>query len=258
MVGGMSQNQNLGEQALNKVAEVAISSQLDHAEQVNVEVKTDPLKMMQGKLEGVSISGEGMVVKQDLRAEAVGITLDSVAINPLKAVLGEIELVESLDAQAQILLTEADINRALASDYLQQKMRRFEVNVDGKPIMFSVEQAAIQLPQPDQIAINLTLQLQDQAAQQISAVAKPCLKEDGRQIDLEILSATAEGLSLNFVTALFKEVVGLLDLRNFEINGSQFQIRDLDIQPQKMLLRGAVSMEAGSVTEALNQASQQV
>ncbi len=83
------------------------------------------------------------------------------------------------------------------------------------------------------------------------------MKEDGRQIDLEIISAEAENLSLNFVTALFKEVVGLLDLRNFEINGSQFQIKDLDIQPQKMLLRGAVTMEAGSVTEALNQASQQ-
>ncbi len=169
----MSQNQNLGEQALNKVAEAAISSQLDHAEQMNVEVKTDPLKMMQGKLEGVAISGEGMVVKQDLRAEAVGITLDSVAINPMKAIFGEIELTESLDAQAQILLTETDINRALASDYLQQKMQRFEVSLDGQPTVFSLHQVAVQLAKPEEITINLTLQLENEPPKQITAVAKP-------------------------------------------------------------------------------------
>ncbi|MFM7427529.1 MAG: DUF2993 domain-containing protein [Elainella sp.] len=256
MSQSQNQSQNLGEQALSKVAEVAISSQLDQVEQVNVEVKTDPLKLMQGKLEGVSIAGEGMVVKQDLRAEAVGVTLDSVAINPMKAVWGEIELTEALDAQAQILLTESDINRALASDYLRQKMQQFEVNLNGQPTMFSIQQAAVQLEQPGQIGINLILQPQNESPKQVSAVAKPCLKDAGRRIDLEILSAEAEGLSLELIMALFQEVIGLLDLRNFEFNGSQFQLQDLDIQPQKMLLRGAVTMEAGSITAALNQASQ--
>ena len=41
----------LGEQALNKAAEIGLSSQLDEVENLEVKVKTDPFKLMSGELE---------------------------------------------------------------------------------------------------------------------------------------------------------------------------------------------------------------
>ena len=50
---------DLGEQALSKVAEVGISSQLDEVEDLDVDIRTNPLQLMQGKVESVKIAGEG-------------------------------------------------------------------------------------------------------------------------------------------------------------------------------------------------------
>ncbi len=249
----MSQNQNLGEQALDKVAEIAINSQLDQAEQVDVDIKTDPVKLMQGKVDSVSIAGEGMVIKQDLRAAAVGIETDSVAIDPLKAVLGEIQLKEPLNAKAQILLNEADLNRALSSDYLQSKMRNLEIIYQDTPTLIDLEHIELQLPNDSEMMINLRLGLPASGEKKtLNAVAKPSLEDNGYRINLEIISAQGEGISLDFATALFEKVVQLLDLRSFDSDSFSLQLRDLHLQPGKILLRAKTTVEPGAINEMTN------
>lgn len=246
----MSQEQNLGEQALDKVAEIAIQSQLDQAEQVDVEVKTDPIKLMQGKVDSVSIAGEGMVIKQDLRATAVGIETDAVAIDPLKAILGDIQLKEPLNAKAQILLDEVDLNRALSSDYLRGKMRHLEILYQGTPTLITIEQVELRLPNDSEMMINLRLHLPASGEQKtIAAIIKPSLADEGHRINLEIISAQGEGISLDFAAALFEKVMELLDLRNFDSDSFTLQLRDLDVQPGKLLLRAKTTMEPGAINE---------
>ncbi len=67
----MSEQAGLGEQALNKAAEVGLSSQLDAVDNLDVDVKTDPLKLIQGQVDAVTISGEGMVMQKGNRSEGV-------------------------------------------------------------------------------------------------------------------------------------------------------------------------------------------
>jgi len=61
----MSQS-GLGEQALNKAAEMGLASQLDESENLEV-IKTDPLKLVQGQVD--TIEGDGLVMQKDLRME---------------------------------------------------------------------------------------------------------------------------------------------------------------------------------------------
>lgn len=240
----MSDEQNLGEQALDKVAEMALTSQLDQVEDVNVDIRTDPVKLMQGKLDSVAIAGEGMTMKQDLRVEAIGISTDSVAINPLKAVLGEIELTQPTDAQVQVLLSEADLNRALGSDYLRNKMQNLEIEVQGEPLVIDIHQAILKLPGNGEMAFESDIvQHGNSETKHFSAVTKPSIKDDGYRIDLEILSAEGDRLSLDFVSALLGKIAELLDLRNFDLNGSSLQLKDFDVRTGKILLRGNVTIE---------------
>ena len=88
----MSEQQGLGEQALNKAAEIGLSSQLDEVEELHVDIKTDPLKAIQGQVDSVTIEGEGMVMQKDLRVEEMDMQVNNVAINPLTAAFGKIEL----------------------------------------------------------------------------------------------------------------------------------------------------------------------
>ncbi len=65
----MPDSPGLGEQALNKAAEIGLSSQLDEVEKLDVNIKTDPLKVVQGQVDAVTIEGEGLVMQKDLRME---------------------------------------------------------------------------------------------------------------------------------------------------------------------------------------------
>jgi LmeA-like phospholipid-binding len=52
---------NLGDKTFSKVVEMGIATQLDEAEVINVDIRTNPGKLVQGKLDSVTISGKGLV-----------------------------------------------------------------------------------------------------------------------------------------------------------------------------------------------------
>ncbi|MGA9379223.1 MAG: LmeA family phospholipid-binding protein [Phormidium sp.] len=53
----MSANQpGLGEQVLSKATEIGLSTQLDEVEELNVDIRTNPIQVMQGELESVSMN----------------------------------------------------------------------------------------------------------------------------------------------------------------------------------------------------------
>jgi hypothetical protein len=236
----MNQDPDLGEQALDKATEIVLTSQLDDAENIEVDIRTDPLQLVQGKVDSVNIHGQGLVVKQELRAESVTIQTDAVAINPLKAVTGEIELNQPAHAQTQVILTEADLNRALQSDYLRNKLRQLEVEVDGKIVPIDIQHVELQLLNDDRINISAAIDTDGVEETEFNAVVKPILKENGQRIEIEILSAQGQGLSLKFLTALFQKLIELLDLRNFELGGMTLKLNELETY------EGTLSLQANT------------
>jgi hypothetical protein len=58
----MSETPGIGEKALNKAAEIGLSSQLDEVDNLEVNIQTEPLKLIQEEVEQVHIAGEGLVM----------------------------------------------------------------------------------------------------------------------------------------------------------------------------------------------------
>jgi hypothetical protein len=235
----------LGEQALSKIAELGISSQVDEVEEINVDIRSDPAKLMQGEVDSVAITANSMVMKEDLRMETLEIQTGSVAINALSAIFGKIELTQPTAADARVVLTEEDINRALNSDYLRQKMQNLKVQVQGNTMTVDVLQAEIHLPGDGKMNMNADIFVRETCEKkELSVTAIPCLRENGRRISLEeILYAEGKGLSLEFATALFENVMELLDLRKFELSGIYLRLKNLDIQPEKVEINAALQVE---------------
>lgn len=250
----MKREPDMGEKALDKAVEFALTSQLDEVEQVDIDIRTDLGKVVQGKVDSVAVVGEGMVMKRDLRVEAVELHTGSVEIDPLKAVFGEVKFTRPTDARAQILLTEADLNRALASDYLQQKMKNLRIKTSEEPTVVDIQQINVHLSGSNQIELEVDIckaeangneigKAEVEPGKRFSAIVRPFLEEDGRRINFEVLSAQGEGLSLTFIAALFEQIVELLDLRNFDLEGWTLQLLDLDVQEGKLLIRTATTIE---------------
>jgi hypothetical protein len=236
---------DLGEQALSKAAEIGLSTQLDHADALDVEIHTNPVKLAQGELESVSITGEGLVMKQELRTEALEVKTDNIAINPLKAVFGQIELLQPTNASAFVVLNEQDIDRAFNSDYIQNKLKNLTVKQENQPTTVNINHIKFCLPGDRQVSISAEVFLvETQETKQIAFTAIPHLNENGYNISLEIVQEPqGQEVAPELREALLKSFTELLDLRNFELGGMSLRLQQLDLEVGKMILKAEATVE---------------
>jgi LmeA-like phospholipid-binding len=230
-------NPDWGNKALSKVAEIGISSQLDEVEAMDVDIRTNPGKIMQGKLDSVAISGKGLVMNQDLRLDTLEVSIEQVSINPLRAVFGNIELTQPTDAQAYIILTEIDLNRAFGCEYIQDKLHDLKIDMKGHQVTIDLQQATIELPGNNRFVVNANFLVKERGEiKKLSVTAIPQVQEDGHRISLEILAIEGQGLILDLVSAIVDRLTALLDLRNFNIPGISFQLHRLEAQQGRLVI----------------------
>ncbi len=235
----------LGEQALNKAAEIGLSSQLDEVENLDVQVKTNPLKLMGGEIDSVKIDGKGLVMNKDLRAEELEVKTGKISIDPLRAALGKIELNHPTDADARIILKEEDINRAFNSEYIRDKLQNLEVNIEGKPTTINTTQVEFTLPGDNKVALSAEIVLREtNEKKKVAFTAVPQKSPDGYRVSLDdVQYSEGKDLSPDLTQALLDKASELLDLRNFELEGMSLRLNKLDVQRGKMTLEAQAHVE---------------
>jgi hypothetical protein len=122
-------------------------------------------------------------------------------------------------------------------------MQGLEIKHENGVIPVNIEKATIHLQADGQIQTDATIFLvEDNKRKRLNATSIPSIEDDGHKIQLEILSAEGEGLSLEFLTALFEQLVELLNLRNFDLGGNKLQIQRLEVHPGQMFLHSTATM----------------
>ena len=229
----------LGEQALNKIAEVALSTQLDEVERLEVQVKTDPGKLAQGELESITINGDGLVMHDDLRMENMEMQISAIAVNPLQALMGNIKLTQPAEGKARVVLTEADINRAFNSEFIRSKLQNIELNVEGKKAVIEPQQIKIQIPDSGKIEFFADTLLTNEigATKQMSFIATILVKTSKQSLLLESFSCTPnQGISLELAIAVLQKIKELLNLPYLELDGMALRVQDVDVEKGKLTL----------------------
>ena len=238
------QQPGLGEEALNKVAEIGIASQLDEVENLDVDIKTDPFKLIQGEVDSVTIDGDGLVMQGDLRVEELDMHMSSVAINPLSVALGKIELTKPTEASVRAVLTEADINRAFNSDYVRQQLQQQQIHVHGQPVTVDAQQVDFRLPGEGKVALNASVMLREGQTHQVDFSAVPRVSASGQTVTLENVEyGDNEELSPELTQALIEETSEILNLSNFDLEGMTLKINNLQIEAGKIILQAEAHVE---------------
>lgn len=236
---------DIGEQAISKAAEVGLSTQLDEAQTLEVDIRTNPIKLMQGELESVKIEGEGLVMKKDLRAEELTVEIGNVAINPLKAAFGEIELSHPTEASAQVVLTEQDIERAFNSEYLKKQLQNLPVTIEGQSMTINTNRVEFRIPGEGKIALSAEIQLVETGeTKQVSFTAVPRVDPSGQYILLEDVQYGEHGEAAPELTAaLLEDAKELLDLRNFNLKSMTLSIQRLEVESGRLTIHGEAQVE---------------
>lgn len=230
--------QDLGQQTLNRIAEFALSTQLDESEKLTVDIKTDPSLLAKGKLESLTIDGKGLVMQKDLRMQKMLINLENIAVSPMKALTGNIELTETSTGKAQILLTDGDINRAFNSKALQAQMQNLQMQVDSEPVTLDVLGVECHLLEEGSVSIDAEIKIQETGEiKQTYFTTVPRVNDGGRGVSLDDVSYTeGKALSPELTTALLEKARNILNLSNFEMEGISLGINQLAVRKGELKL----------------------
>lgn len=241
----MSDQQGLGEQALNKVAEMGITSQLDEVENLNVDIQTDPFKLMQGQVDEVTIEGEGLVMQGDLRVEELDMHMSGVSINPLSAAFGKLELTKPTDASTHVVLLESDINRAFNSEFVRSKLQNQQIHINGQLMAIEPQQVDFRLPGESKVALSATMLLSETGeTKQVAFTAVPQVSTNGQTVTLEnVQYPEGEELSPELTKALVDQTSELLNLSNFDLVGMTLKINTLKAEAGKLTLEAEAHVE---------------
>jgi len=241
----MPDSPGLGEQALNKAAEIGLSSQLDEVEKLDVNIKTDPLKLVQGQVDEVTIKGEGLVMQKDLRMEEFEMQMNSVAINPLSVAFGKIELTKPTEANARVVLTEADINRAFNSEYVRLQLQSQKIHVNGELTTIEPQHVDFQLPGDGKVTLNAIIKLVETGKdQQVAFSAVPRISANGKTVSLENVEyGKNQEISPDLTKALIDQTSEILNLSNFDLEGMSLQVNQLKVEVGKLTLQAEAYVE---------------
>ena len=236
---------DLGGQALNKVAEIGISSQLDEVKNLEVNIETDPFKLMSGTVDSVSIKAEGLVMQHDLRIEEMEMHAGHVSLNPMSAAFGKIELTRPTDAETHVVLTEKDVNRAFNSDFIRDKLQDLTVRINGELAIVDTHHIEFGLPGDGKIFLSTEVTLQStQEKKRVAFTTVPKVGQGGQQVLLEEVEyIEGQGLSSELTEALLNQARELLNLKNFELEGMALRLKKLDVQKGKLVLESEAHVE---------------
>ena len=235
---------NLGEQALNKIAKLALSSQLKDAERLEVKVNTTPEKLASGELESLLIKGEGLVIETDLRVELLEIETKAIAVAPLKALTGNIKLTQPTKGTARLVLSETDLNCAFNSAELRAKIDVLDTYLSTGQVKLTVPQKKCQFREDGTVAIEALVELQPSGeTKEVAFTATPKIARGDRSVVLEdIQYEPGKEMSEDLTQAFLDKAEKMLDLRNFEKQGLALRIYRLNVEAGRITLSATVDI----------------
>ena len=235
---------DLGEQALNKIAELALSSQLEDSDSLEVNVKTDPEKLANGELESLDIEGTGLVIETDLRLQVLKISMNTIAVSPLKALTGNIELTQPTEGTAHLVLTESDLNRAFNSAALRSKISVLDTYLEKGQDKFTVPKKTCQLRSDGTVAVEALVELQPSGeTKEVAFTTTPKIAQGGRSVVLEdIQYEPGKEISEDLTQAFLDKAGKMLDLRHFEKQGLALRIHQLKVEAGQITLFAAADI----------------
>ncbi|PSF35382.1 DUF2993 domain-containing protein [Aphanothece hegewaldii CCALA 016] len=233
--------EQIGENTINKIAEMALARQIKQAEKVSVKVKTDPEKLAKGLLESITISGSGLMLNSYLRVQEMEIKLNQIVVNPFKALMGNIQLIQPSLGTIHVVLKEKDIEQSLR-DRIWHETSEANRSLSNQTLQISIQQVLCKISEQGQIII--TTQIHEQSTGEIKEVLLKAIPtiELNNEIALKEIQQTENSLTTLVNEIILKEIIQVLNFNSFYINGLDWKIQQLTFKTGQFIVQGIAIM----------------
>ncbi|MBE9117338.1 DUF2993 domain-containing protein [Lusitaniella coriacea LEGE 07157] len=234
----------IGEQALNKIAQMAINSQFNQAQRLNVRVKTDPNLLAQGHLESLLIDGAGLVMQNNLRLQAMNITMGRVSVSPLKALMGNIQLLEPSHGKACFVFSNADLTHAFQAQTTHRLRDEFRLSLGSQAVTMTHHNVTCRILASGKIAIHGEVRVKEtKETHPIGICATPKMLPGKLGVFFDgVQSLRGREIAPELTQWVLKKITAIANLENFELPGLSLQINQFEAAEGTLTLQATTKM----------------
>lgn len=235
----------LGEQTLNKLAEMALASQLGIVEELKVQIKTDLSKLSRGEVDFIAININGLIIQKFLPSEELQIEINRISVKPRLALIGKIKLTKPSQGTLRVVISEENLTHAFNSESFQKHLHQSKIFIENRKLSIHIQKVNFSLLADGNIALKSELILDKTGqVQQLAFTATPLIGADGQEIVLQDVNYL-EGKELppQLTDVLVAQVSEVLSLRDFDKKGMSRQFQQIDVVAGKLTLQAAIHIE---------------
>lgn len=249
---------------IDAIAENNLGSNIESVETLEVRVDNRPnYQLIKGKLDKLRIATRGIWLPQNLRIDILELETDPISIEIAALGDGEVEdirnsLQKPLQAAARIVITEADLTTALASETLCQQLQKIVNNLVAKragnsTLTYEISTPRIDLLPDNRIKLELELRRSrrnQKLAQKLALTLELGIEViSGTKIHLVNPQGTVNGrpMSARLLRGFAQGVSDRLQLSNLESSGILARLLQLEITEDKIELVAFTRIETNSV-----------
>lgn len=235
---------------VDSVIEHSLRQQVKHVDTLEVRVDNVPsYQALSGKLDRIRIASRGIEPIESVRIDTLEVETDAIDldINALQQNKGKFReaLRQPLQGGVRIVLTEADLNRALASDALKKQLQqRLDRLLPAQAPKFKLITAQVSFADRDRLQAKVQLQQgEGNATDNLDLAVSAGIKlTSGRTLELFDPQATLNGkkLSTRILKGFTDRINERLDLRSLESGGIWLRLLQLKIGEGNLEVAGFV------------------
>lgn len=233
-----------GEQAINKIAEIALARQVGKVKLLKVQVKTDLSKLAHGEVDSIAININGLARPQGVSVEELQLQINRITVKPRSAMFGKIILTHPSDGTLRVVINEDDLTLALNSESFREHLHQIQGRVEDR-VAIQVQQVKCRVQADGNIAFNSQLILgKTGEVQGLAFTATPRIGTDGQGIVLQdVHYLEGRERSPELTAALLAQASEVLSLRDFEKKGTSLRFVQIDVASGKLTMQAAVYID---------------
>jgi hypothetical protein len=235
---------------LEKVADSAIRGQLKDAETLAVRVDNAPsYRVAQGRIERLRIAGRGLYPEQDIRVAALEVETDPIAVDITALRQGQISLEQPVNAGIRLVLTCEDINRALRSPAVVDRLQNLSLDLLGSSASglerYDLVEPQVEFLDSQRLRFQTILKSQQSDVRLAIAVESGIKIRSGRQLQLVDPAISIDGRPLpsQLVNLLVGGISQRLDLANLEATGITARILSWELDRDQLSVAAFVQVK---------------
>jgi hypothetical protein len=229
-----------GDQLVSKVVTAAIAALFKKTGAIKVNVRAEPVaKLLQGSVDGLDFVGNGMLMYNGLRLEAMELYLQAVSIDFSAVFTGQVKLRQPTQATMRIVLTEEDLTTSFNTPFIVEKLQRLEYQ--GESLNFHNTQITVNADKSINIQSEIT-RGNNNSMVKMDITAE--LQLEGRtKIQFTNPQFVGDQEAQTLSRAILDHVNNLLNLDNFKLEGTRLRVDRARVKDKQFVFYGTAEID---------------